>query len=501
MANWLSKLIGKRASFEQEATALQAAAVLPPQPPPKPPKGGGAAYPGHRKQTVATAAAIPKPSFDVTNVDLTATYRFGTTTQEVVRNLARVNPELAASIAVNNRVGIPEKYIAIARNPDGSFNREATQLVLQMLRQMYTMPDYINGFSHVGSLRSVCESLAKEIQMYGAACLELVLDKARLPYKLQPITIPSILFYDEDKGTKPMQKVGGEEIDLDLPTVFYVALDASLNDVYAQSPVESAIQPILASTTFLSDLRKLCGRHIYPRLDISIDEEKLRARIPEAILADNDLLNAFLNETIASVETAINEVGVEEALVHFDFFEVKYIEGGTGDVPETMGTVRDVYDGKIATALKTPPSALGMGSRTAGIGDVETLMFMVNTNGMIRIKLQELLSKAFTLAARLFGLDVTVEFEFDDIELRPAGELESYRTMKFERLTNQLSYGFITDDECCLRLTGQLTPVGYTAKTDTMFKIGSSQPPGNPDSQTSTMPKKTPEKAKGGQKK
>ena len=496
----LKSLAARSLTLFEQGSGAQAATLLPPVAPPKPPKPGGAAYSGYRKTVVASKAAIQKPNFNIANVDLTSTYRTAATTSELVRNLVRISPEAAASVSANNRVGIPEKYIAIARDPDGSFNRDATQLALQILRQMNTMPDYINGFSHVGSLRSVCEALGKEIQTEGAMAMELVLDKQRLPFKFQPVPVATITLYDDDKALRPTQKIGGEEIDLDIATFFWTAIDPSLYNAYPQSPLEAAVQPILAGTTFLSDLRKLCGRHIYQRYDISIDEEKLRARIPDHLLNDPDKLAAYLDECIADVEAAITDLGVEEALIHFDFFEVKYIEGST-DTPATLDTVRSIYDGKTATALKTPPSILGMGSRTAGIADVETLMFMVNANGLIRLKLNEILSKGMTLAVRLFGLDVTVEFEFDDIELRPSSELEAYRAMAQERITTLVSLGYMTDEEACLRLTGQLPPTGFTPHFNTMYKNPAPvAPAANPDSGTSNLggnKNKTPEQAKG----
>lgn len=486
---------------------IQAAAELPTQPPPKPPKPGGVGFPGYRKNTVANTAAIPKPRFDVANVDLTSTYRTGGSTVEVVRNLTRFSPELAASRAAHIRIGIPEKYIAIARDPDGAFNREATQLVLQLLRQMNTMPDYINGFSQVGSLRSVSEALARSLFEEGAASLELVLDKTRLPNQFVPIPESSLIFYEDGKGTKPAQKVGGDELDLDIATFFRVVLDPSLYNAYAESPLESAVQPVFASTTFLSDMRKLCARHIHKRYDISIIEEKLMDRIPPEVSSDPEQLSLYLNGILEEVNTAISDLGVDEALVHYDFFEVKYIEGDTGDTPATFDTVRNIYDGKIATASKTPPSIMGMGSTTQNVASTETLMFMMNVNGMIRLKLQELYSKALTLAVRLFGLDVTVEFEFDDIDLRPANELEAFKAMKFARITDQLSLGLIGDDEAGLRLTGQLPPAGFKPLSGTMFKMPSKgtdaeEPgkPGNPNSTTSAAGKKAPEKAKGPQK-
>lgn len=496
----------RRMHFEVEdnPSTMLAAAELPSDPPPKPPKPGGAAFPGYRKSTVASTSKIPVPRFDVANVNLSSTYRNGSTTHEIVRNFSRFSPELAGSIAAHNRIGIPEKFIAIARDPDGSFNVEATRLALQILRRMNTMPDYINGFSQVGSLRSVSEALAVEMQQNGAMALELVLDKQRLPLQFLPIpTDPTILFFYEDgKGTKPVQKVGGDEVDLDVPTFFYTSLDQSLYDAYAHSPMESAIQPVIASTTFLADLRKMCARHIFQRYDVKVNEELFRKRVPPEIAHDPVKLLEFYNQTVADIEDVISNLGVEEALVHFDFFTVETIKSDGSDTPSTFDTVRDTYDNKIATAVKTPPSILGMGSKTQNVASTETLMFMKNADGMIRQKLQELYSKALTLAVRLFGLDVTVEFEFDQIELRPYTELEAFRTMYTERITNLLSLGMMTDEEACLRLTGNLPPNGYKPLMGTMFKAGQTSAedpgkPGNPASNTSAAGKKAPEKAKG----
>ena len=489
-----------------DVVRMSAAAELPTQPPPKPPKPGGASFPGYRTSTAGSTSKIRKPNFDVANVDLTATYRTAVNTATQVRNLSRISPELAGSIAANNRVGIPEKYIAIARDPDGTFNVDATRLALQLLRTMNTAPDYINGFSQVGSLRSVPEALAKEMQQQGAMALELVLDKQRLPLQWVPVPTATIEFYEDGKGTKPVQKMGGDEINLDIATFFWVALDPSLYDIYPQSPMESAIQPVLASTTFLTTLRKLCERHVYKRYDIQIDEEKVLARIPSDLAGDEEATTNFLNKLLQEIEDTISNLGVDEALVHWDFFEVKYIEGDSGDTPTTFDTVKSIYDNKVATAVKTPPSVLGMGAKTQNVASTETLMFLKNADGMIRQKLQELYSKALTLALRLLGMEVSVEFEFDAIELKPAGELAAYRNMEYERITNLVSIGWMTDEEACLRLTGNLPQNGYTPKWDTMFKTPAPQAasdpnnPGNPASPTSAM-KKTPQQPKGPAKK
>lgn len=522
MGNFLTRTIGRlRAKPEAEQAygpldmlAKMAPAAggksgggskLPPLAPIKAPNGGGAAFPSWRKSITASTSKISRKIFDVANVDLVTTYRNGATTAEVVRNFARASPEMSAAFSANNRVGIPEKYISIARNPDGSFNLEGTMLAMQIIRQMNAMADYDDGFSHVGSLRSVSEALGRSMQGEGAMMVELVLDKARLPLSLQPIGVGTIDFFEDDKGMKPTQKVGGETIDLDRPTIFYVTLDPDLYDAYPQSPMEAAVQAVIASSTFVNDLRRLCARHVHPRYDIMLIEEKVREFIPDDVAAEPEKLPDYLDSLIAEVEDAINNLGVEDALIHYDFFEVKYIDGGSNDVSGTFDTVNNITGGRLATALRTPPSILGMGSTSQNLASTETLMFMLNANGMIRLKLNEIYSKVFTLAVRLFGLDVTVEFEYDDIDLRPQAELEAFRSMKQSRLLTQLSFGFITDEEYCLRTYGQLPPPGHTPLSGTMFPVVPAALPADNGNSTSTTGAKKqdnapPSKAKGNSK-
>lgn len=477
--------------------------MLPPQEPLKPQRPGGKALPAWRKSATPATGEIRKNTFDVSNVDLTTTYRSGATTAENVRNFVRVSPEMASSMASNARVGIPERYLAIARNPDLSYNPEGTRLVMQWLRQLNTMPDYFDGFSKVGSLRSVCEALSRTMSTEGAMVMELVLDKNRMPASFQPIGPSTIIFEEDGNGMKPFQKIGGDLIDLDLPTVFMTQVDTDLYDPYPQSPMESAIQPALAATTFLTDLRRISARHVYPRYEIILSEELVKKNMPVEAMETPEAEANYLNGLFAAAEDAINNLGVEEALIHYDFFTVEVLEVSGVDASETFNTINQITGGKLATGLKTPPSVLGMGSTSQSLSNTETLMYMLQVDGMIRMKLQELLSKALTLVARLFGLDVTVEFEFDNIDLRAKSELEAYQSMKQSRILTQLSFGFITDEEACLRLTWQLPPAGFAPLMGTRFSVTptEAQPDNGNNTSTTGNMGKTPEAAKGSTKK
>jgi hypothetical protein len=429
--------------------------------------------PSHMTATTASTAKLSKNDLNLANRDITQTYRFGASTSDTLRALVRANPDMGAALSGHLRMGIPERYILPTYNRDGSFNVEATAVAMELAQRYDKMPDPTLGFCTTGSLRSIAEGVAKDGLIEGAMCAELVLDRSRLPTQIAPVSAKTIKFYDDWSGgvksLRPVQEMGGQEIDLDIPNFFMVWLDPSLIDAYPHPPMESAIQPVLGSSTFLGDLRRLCERHVYPRYVSTIDEEKLRKHLDQETLGDPAKLAAKLNEVIAAVQDALSNLEVEDAIVVFDSITVEYVKNNTGDVPNTFETVQGLLNSKIATGTRSTPTILGHSQGSQNIASTETLISMMTANSMVRLKLQELFSKLFTLALRLMGYDVTVSFEYDDIDLRPASELEAFRSLKQDRILRLVSLGYMTDEEACLRLTGRLPPKGFTVRWDTMF--------------------------------
>src|SRR5690606_9383583 len=121
-------------------------------------------------------------------------------TPEVIRQLARANPDLSAALSAYLRVGIPEKYIAIATDPDGTVNDDGCRIAWEILQRMDKLPSPESGFSQVDSIRSNSEALGKEGLIQGALAAELVLDKARMPYKIAPVGVEKLKFYPDDAG-------------------------------------------------------------------------------------------------------------------------------------------------------------------------------------------------------------------------------------------------------------------------------------------------------------
>ena len=413
--------------------------------------------------------------------------RLGADSQKIIRDFVAASPDLGMAVSSYVRIGIPNGFKVKGYNMDGTFNVDATNLIHQILARLDVIGNYDDGFSGIWSVRSVAESLAKELVMFGACSLELVLDKGRLPRGMVPISVRDIRFRPDDQWTKPVQVIGGQDIDLDIPSFFYVSIDQDLKEPYADSPLEAALQPVLADQEFQNDLRRVMKRAIHPRLDVAIDMEKLKKSMPAEYLHDPEKFKQYVDGVIADVEASINGLAPEDALVHYDFVTLEYKNNGGSDVSGEYKVLQDIINAKVSTGSRSLPSILGHGSGSQNVASSETLMFMKNADGLVRLKLNEIFSKALTLAARLFGLDCYVKFEYDTIDLRPESELEAFRSMKNSRVLDLLSLGMITDEEASIELTGKLPPASYKPLSGTYFRPqagGGINPMGNAYSTT-----------------
>jgi hypothetical protein len=461
--------------------------ALPPQPPPKATPKQTSTPPFYPVQTPSPGSRLLAKDRGLANSDILQ-LRYGASTNVTLRDLAAASPDLSAALAANLRLGITESYILKCWNPDGSFNADGTRLAYQLLQRMDLVPDYTQGFNQVNSLLATSESLAKDLLTYGGMAMELVLDKSRLPTRFVPLSSSQIVFFPDpaSKGVVPKQLIAGSYIDLDLPTFFWVSIDQDLLSAYPTSPFEAAIQPVIADSEFTNDMRRVVKRAAYPRLDVEVDEELLRQSIPPDVLSDTDKLTAYRNTVTQTIADVINGLAPEDALVHYSFVKVKYVDGGTTPVQDVFKGVQDLINAKLSTGAKTLPSVLGHGSGSQNVASSETLLAMKTADGMVRRKLNEMYSKAFTLAVRLFGLDVSVEFTYRPINLRPTIEVEAFEAMRQSRILEQLSFGLISDEEACLELTGNLPPAGMTPLSGTMFSAGIGKGGENAYSGTST---------------
>ena len=450
-------------------------------------KKGQTALPSFKTQVAKATSALQQSDRRLANTDVT-TYRNGANTRAIIRDMAARSPDLSATVNAYLRVGIPSKFTVLARDMDGAINPEATAIVQELLRRMTLLGDPSLGYNPTTDLQSLSESLGKELLYYGGMALEVVLDKTNTPSYLQPVSITKIKWREEDGGVFPVQDLAGKEISLDIPTFFYASVDQDLLSAYSDSMLESAIQSVIADATFLNDLRKSMKRVIQPRLIATLIEEKVRETVPPEISNDANKLGEFYSNLIGQLTEQLTDLEPEEALVSFNTVEYSMLNsssGSSGNIGSTLDTVQKLIESKLAAGAKSMPAVLGRDGN-ASSATTSTMLFMKNAD-VIRRKLNLIYSRALTVAIRLLGQDVFVEFEYAHLDLRPEGELEAYKSMAQSRQLELLSLGLITDEEACIALTGNLPPPGMPPLSGTMFKSGTPAVSANPNSQTSNM--------------
>ncbi len=463
------------------------AAVLPPMQAPKAPKGQ-VTIPAIRDSVQPRESAVQRSDRQLATTDrLNA--RTLQDTRKTVLELSKSSPDMASSVSFMQRVGIPEGYIVVARDMDGTISPEATGLAQELLRRMTFLGNADGSFQPGLGIQSLSEQLALELQMYGAMCLEVALDKARVPSRMIPVSVTKIIIYDEEGSFRLAQKVGGDEIDLDIPTIIYVAVDQLQTEAYASSYLESAIQPILADIDFNNDMRRVLKRSVVPRIQAVIDSDKVRKLCPPEIMMDADKFTAYKNGLIDEIGNVLNGMNPEDAIVTYDSVTYSFLDS-TQDPSAIIERIQDVLNSKLASGAKTLPVILGHGDASNASSTQATLY--LKQADMIRRKLNELYSRALTVAVRIMGQDCFVDFKYDALDLRPKGELEAYKSMEQSRILMLLSIGYLTDEEACVLLTGNLPPKGFKPLTGTMFMQPTpAEDSGNPDSTTSALKQKT----------
>lgn len=458
------------------------AATLTPPPLPKGVKGG-ATVPSYRTQVVARASAIPKPTAQTQTLDRVATMRQQTSEYDAIRFMAKASPELGSGISTLLRVAIPSKYFIFGRDLDGQIDREVTELAHELLRRLTFLGAADGSFGSQQGLQTLSETLAIDGLLSGAMAMEVALDKASTPASFNPVGVKTLTFYEEENSFRIVQKVGGVEIDLDIPTFIYVPFDQVVTEAYPTSPLSAAVQAVISDLDFNNDMRKALKRAVLPRLMATIDSERLAKLTPPEILADPEQFAQYQNSVITAIQSVVNSLEPEDALISFDTVNYSYVDGGH-DPSTIIEKVQKVLNAKLTAGVRSMPVTLGFAS-TAQASSTESMLFLKQADG-VRKKLNELYSRALTTAVRLMGKEGYVEFEFETLNLRPESELEAFRSMEQDRILQLLSLGMLTDDEAAIRLTGKLPPKGAPQLSGTMFhtKSGTS---GNPTSNTSAQ--------------
>ena len=422
---------------------------------------------------------------------------------EAIRKLAREDGTVSAAVFAMVQVAMSGFTVKAYNSGDHQLSLEGTDLARSIVASMDTLYDYTKGYADKKPIAAVIESGLREVILTGAIAGELVLDKQRLPDRIQLVAHETIRWYsngDEGKYPKQQPSGGGDEIDLNIATFWIAEMHKEATQKYAGSMLEAALNSSFYYTEFIEDMRRTVRRGGHSRLVAKLNSEMIVASAPQDTQDDPEKLKKYMDDVRSGVEDIISSLEPEDAVVAFDSVEFDNLtaDGEKADYKELLNAL----SGVLATSLKSHPSILGLRlSGSQSLSNTESLIFL-KTARAAQVPVETLMSRALTLGARLYGADVYVKFRFEPIDIRPETELEAFKTMEQSRILELLSLGFITDEEAAEQLkTGPRAP-GAPPLSGTMFSKNTSANAAdnaspNADPQGRALQPDTPKKAGG----
>lgn len=428
-------------------------------------KGGRGFTPTFNPQTPTITAPLYREHL----TDLYSS-RVSNDARTLIATLCNQDPDMSASIHAFLTIAESVDPVVYAYNENDEIDVDGIAMGQQLLAVLTTTNDYTLGYSAKPTVDALCNEHRYMILLRGMTSCELVLDKTYVPTELRTIDPATLEWAETASGVfKPTQKPTGSNttIDLNIPTFFTSYFHQSPLSVYSYSPFVSAINTIAARTAVINDLYRIMQIVGYPRLDIQVLEDVLVSNAPPAFRTDQTKIRAHVEAELQRVRGAISQLGSADAFVHSNAIEAKILNEKNPAAGLQITDVIEVLNAQNQAAFKVMPSVVGRGSN-GQVASTEARLFALSADALNRA-VAGLLTKSFTLAARLAGYAGRIEVQFPPVELRPALELEPQRTMKSSRLKGDLSLGLITDIEYSMEMYGRPPLPGAPTLSGTNF--------------------------------
>ena len=306
-----------------------------------------------------------------------------------------------------------------------------------------------------GSTEVVINRLFFGAYLRGALFAELVLDETgRDPLDLatpDPWTVRFQRWVDPTLGQVwvPGQFHGAQFVALLRPTIRYVPIDPAPGIPYGRSPVVPAIFASLFLLGLLHDLRRVVAQQGYPRLDISIMLDQLRAAMPPTVAADPAQWKAWVENTVGEVKTAYANLKPDDAFIHTSVVEINRPVGAGGEgslagIDAFIGTLERM----TARALKTMP--LLMGSSASGqMGDANR-QWEIEAAGIKATQhlCEDLLEQLLTVGVvESQGVAADVQLRFAELRAAEMFRDEQTLSLKLDNAFKMWAYGYTSQDE------------------------------------------------------
>lgn len=437
------------------------------------------------KKKVKAGGTANTPTFNPQNTDQVLTVpqyrehqddlfqdRLSDNSQSLIRKMMQHDPDMSGT--VNGYLTLADtQMIVYAETLEGEVDEEKTRELQQLVTKLSFQTDYTLGFQLRQGIYRQCEELRYMLLMRGAIGGELVFDKVGTPDSIRNTDMASIRWTEKQAGQyKPGQVVPGvsDPVPIDTPAFFVAFYRRDPTAIYTVSPFVSAINTIAARQQVINDLYRIMRATGYPRIEIKVLEEILLRNLPAnlKLAGQEQAKQDWLNARYAEIQTAFDNVAVDQSLVHSDAVEINMLNDKAPGAALNITPIIEVLNAQNQAALKTMSTILGRGASGVNTGSVEARLAALYAD-QLNEPLSDMLSRMFSFVLHQSGYAGFARVEFDAAELRPWTELEPQLTLRAQRLRQDLSDGLISDVEYHLWVYKRLPPPGAPKLSGTGF--------------------------------
>jgi hypothetical protein len=379
---------------------------------------------------------------------------------DLIELLVDLSPEISRALFDFIRMFNPGwelKALRPGTDEEDATGQAALDAILKTLRDLYISEDVVfNRLILAGFIR-------------GAFFSEIVLDDAgRVVVDLATPDPWSARFRkvdDPQRGT--IYELGQFQVagwvSVDVPTVAYVPIDPLPDSPYGRVLISPAFFTAIFLIGLLHDLRRVISQQGYPRLDLSIDMEKLAETMPQNLENDIEKVKNWVDSIILEIEEVYEALEPDDLYIHTNILTLNRPMGtlNTANLGAIDGIITALE--RMATrALKTMPLLMVIDESSSETH--ANRQWEVHTAGIKALQhlLESLLENLFTVALRAQGIQSDVQFRFAELRASELLRDAQAEAMQIANASAKEAAGWISHEEASMEITGH-PPTGEKA--------------------------------------
>lgn len=250
------------------------------------------------------------------------------------------------------------------------------------------------------------------------------------------------------------QTIDGKWVSLETPTVRYVPIDPMPGKPHGRAMVMPSIYDAIYMMGLLQDIKRVVSQQGYPRLDLSVNMERILTNVPQ-LRTDPKALSAYVSDVIGEIQEFYAKLAPDDAYVHTDVVEVNRPVGTIdSNVLEGLAQLIQIFERQAVRALKTMPLLFGIADATTEThANRQWEITAAGVSSAQKAQAKQL-SRLLSTVLRAQGIQAQVTLEFDSLRTSEAMRDEQVRMLRFRNNWQDYLAGYISYEEASVAQTG-----------------------------------------------